>query len=110
MIWAFASAQGCAIDDFMATATAPSRWIMRHDGRGRKVSPNLIYLRTVSAAIEEIRIALGDAIRCSSDHTIAMVAQMAAYEATLGDVEVCRTHMQGIMAMVHLRGGLGFLG
>jgi hypothetical protein len=49
---------------------------------------------------------------CShSEHrTIAIVAQMAAYEALFGDRKTYRTHMQGLTQIVRLRGGLLALG
>jgi len=69
---------------------------------------NLLQLRGL--AIGEINNALADQHRCTSDHVIAAVAQMAAYEALFGDRSICNTHMQGVTRMVSLRGGLPALG
>jgi hypothetical protein len=61
-------------------------------------------------AITEFNAALVDDIRRATDRTIAIVAQMAAYEALFGTQETYRTHMQGLAQMVRLRGELLALG
>lgn len=108
VIWIFVLARDCPIDDSIVTAMAVSSQITCHDGKTN--TSNLLYLRTMATTIEDIKLALAHDAQCASDRTIAIVAQAAAYEAILGDLEVYRIHMQAVVAMVHLRGGLDALG
>lgn len=64
----------------------------------------------MAAAIGEISAALVDDTQRATDRTIAIVAQMAAYEALFGDRKIYRTHMRGLTQIVRLRGGLPALG
>jgi hypothetical protein len=64
----------------------------------------------MDTAIREINAALVDDSRRATDRTIAIVAQMAAYEALFGSRKIYRTHMQGLTQIVRLRGGLLALG
>jgi hypothetical protein len=101
-------ARGESTNDYMVMTMAVSKQTACHDRATD--SGDLLYLRAMATAIEEIKLALVDDIRRATDRTIAIVAPMAAYEALLGDPKVYRTHMQGIVVMVRSRGELVALG
>jgi hypothetical protein len=67
-------------------------------------------LQLSDMAIREIRSALVDDRRGTSDPLIAAVAYMASYEALFCSRTICETHMEGLTIMVNLRGGLSALG
>lgn len=73
-------------------------------------SAEMLYPSAMAMAIEETKAALVDDTQRTTDRTIAVIAQMAAYEALLGDREYHRMHMQGLKRIVRLRGGLLALG
>jgi hypothetical protein len=68
---------------------------------------DLLHLRDM--AIREIRGALLDGRRGTSDPLITAVAYLASYEVVFGSHAICKTHMEGLTAMVVLRGGLSAL-
>jgi hypothetical protein len=79
----------------------------------RALDPNshvidLLHLRDM--AISEVRGALFDDRRGTSDPLITAVAYLTSYEAVFGSRTICKTHMRGLTAMVVLRGGLSALG
>lgn len=70
-----------------------------------------VLLKLKEDAISSIKRGLQDPNLATSDHMIAAVAKMAAYEAGfVGNVEQYSVHMKGLTKMVELRGGLGSLG
>jgi hypothetical protein len=73
-------------------------------------SPNVISLLELSdMAVREIRNALKDGTRATSDPLVAAIAHMASYEALFGSGANCRIHMKGLTAVVNIRGGLSAL-
>jgi hypothetical protein len=73
-------------------------------------SPNVINLLELSdMAVREIRNALEDETRGISDPLVAAIADMASYEALFGSSANCKTHMEGLTAVIKIRGGLSAL-
>ena len=85
---------------------AASHFGNAHGSRSHAI--DMLHLRGM--AISEINRALTDPIRATSDPVIAAVAKMAAYEALFGDRGIFNTHMNGLLRIVSLRGGLPALG
>jgi hypothetical protein len=81
VIWTSVLARGESTNDYMVMTMAVSRQAARHDRATD--SGDLLYLRPMATAIEEIKLALVDDVRRATDRTIAIGAQMAAYEALL---------------------------
>jgi hypothetical protein len=60
------------------------------------VRPNLgrlLYLKAIDTAIREINTVLVNDSRRTTDRTIAIVAQMATYEALFGSRKIYRTYI-----------------
>lgn len=70
--------------------------------------PNLLRLK--SRAIASINRALQSEDHATSDQLIGAVAKMASYEAMYGEQTAFEWHMNGLMQMVNMRGGLPALG
>jgi hypothetical protein len=85
---------------------AASHYTRARDPNSRII--NLLRLRDM--AIREIRGALLDDRRGTSDPLITAVAYLASYEVVFGSRATCQTHMDGLTAMVVLHGGLSALG
>lgn len=60
--------------------------------------------------INSVNIALDDRSRGTSDHLLCVVALCAAYEVKHGEPQRYHTHMQGLLQMIDLRGGLAAIG
>ncbi|GAB7353296.1 hypothetical protein MBLNU459_g3796t1 [Dothideomycetes sp. NU459] len=73
---------------------------------------DLLHLKGL--AISALNDALQDPLRSTSDQIIGAVAAMAQYEAFWGDKysgsRSYRLHMQGLVNLVHMKGGLEALG
>jgi hypothetical protein len=67
-------------------------------------------LRMKHDAISAINKTLLDDKRRASDCLIGAVAKLASFEAMHGDVPSYKMHMDGLMRMLELRGGLDSLG
>jgi hypothetical protein len=60
--------------------------------------------------MQSINTALGDPVRGISDQMLIAVALCAAYEIKHGTGACYHVHMQGLVQMINLRGGLVFIG
>ena len=69
---------------------------------------NLLNLRR--EAVQSVNQALDRQRGVLNDALIGAIAKMASYEAMFGDLNNYTVHMQGLHKIVHLRGGLDYLG
>ena len=60
--------------------------------------------------VNSINRALDDPVRGISDQLLVLVALYAAYEIKHGDAQRYRVHMDGLVRMISLRGGLAVIG
>lgn len=70
--------------------------------------PEILHLR--GFVIVAVNQALQDPFRACSDQLIFAVANLAIFEAVFGSTEVYHVHMQGLVKMLRIRGGLPTLG
>ena len=73
-------------------------------------SPSVDVLRLRGFVIGAINQALADPQRSCSDQLIVGVANMAIYEAVFGSRDYYHIHMEGLMRILRLRGGVSNLG
>jgi hypothetical protein len=71
---------------------------------------NIDLMQLRDMAMAEVRQALTDKSRMISDSLAAAIAHLASYEALSGSRTICKTHMEGLTALVRTRGGLSALG
>lgn len=76
---------------------------------GTTTAPTAL-LRIKGIVMHTINQALEDPLRSSSDQVIVGVANMAVYEAVFGSEDIYHIHMQGLIRILRLRGGLLNLG
>lgn len=76
----------------------------------RLASDNAYALRLQTVAYFEIARAVSDPFRTTTDHTILGVAQMALYEARLGNGPQCTSNSSALHRLLYSRGGLHTLG
>lgn len=72
--------------------------------------PPLELLRLKGFVITAVNTALEEPIRACSDQLLFAVANLAIYEAVFGNADVYHVHMQGLLRMLRLRGGLSSMG
>lgn len=93
-----------------AAILVTTRYLLVRQGRPLQAKERYNMLLLQGQAIRSMNAALQDPVRSVSDRMLTAVALLAAYELKHGTREGFQAHMEGLVRMINLRGGLPEIG